>query len=279
MRMKTQLFFGALAYSLSLLSTEVQAGTPACTSLKERSAERHEIVVFSEDFDQKSRIPDSEYWSFIPAGAPVWQKHMSGSVREASVKKGKLILRARKKDGIYRCGGIWSLGKIAFGPGHRIEVGARFGRLAPGAWPAIWLMPEKPIYPGWPACGEIDIMEHLNCDDFVYQTVHSHFIHHHTAAGPSGDQQTPKIDIKAFHRYAVEISDDALVFYIDDIETFRHMNLHLPDERQRMQWPFKTRYYLILNLALGGWAGEIEDAELPVEMEVDYVRVTKLSEE
>ena len=75
MRMKTQLFFGALAYSLSLLSTEVQAGTPACTSLKERSAERHEIVVFSEDFDQKSRIPDSEYWSFIPAGAPVWQKH------------------------------------------------------------------------------------------------------------------------------------------------------------------------------------------------------------
>ena len=101
MRMKTQLFFGALAYSLSLLSTEVQAGTPACTSLKERSAERHEIVVFSEDFDQKSRIPDSEYWSFIPAGAPVWQKHMSGSVREASVKKGKLILRARKKDGIY----------------------------------------------------------------------------------------------------------------------------------------------------------------------------------
>lgn len=122
-------------------------------------------------------------------------------------------------------------------------------------------------------------MEHLNCDDFVYQTVHSHFIHHHTAAGPSGDQRTPKIDIKAFHRYAVEISDDALVFYIDDVETFRHMNLHLLDERQRMQWPFKTRYYLILNLALGGWAGEIEDAELPVEMEVDYVRVTKLSEE
>ena len=158
MRMKTQLFFGALAYSLSLLSTEVQAGTPACTSLKERSAERDEVVVFSEDFDQKSRIPDSEYWSFIPAGAPAWQKHMSESVREASVKKGKLILRARKKNGIYRCGGIWSLGKIAFGPGHRIEVGARFGRLAPGAWPAIWLMPEKPIYPGWPACGEIDIM-------------------------------------------------------------------------------------------------------------------------
>ena len=65
-RMKTQLFFGVLAYSLSLLSTEVQAGTPACTSLKERSAERNEVVVFSEDFDQKSRIPDSEYWSFIP---------------------------------------------------------------------------------------------------------------------------------------------------------------------------------------------------------------------
>ena len=102
MRMKAQLFFGALAYSLSLLSTEVQAGTPACISLKERFAERNEVVVFSEDFDQKSRIPDSEYWSFIPAGAPAWQKHMSESVGEASVKKGKLILRARKKDGIYR---------------------------------------------------------------------------------------------------------------------------------------------------------------------------------
>lgn len=134
MRMKTQLFFGALAYSLSLLSTEVQAGTPACTSLKERSAERHEIVVFSEDFDQKSRIPDSEYWSFIPAGAPVWQKHMSGSVREASVKKGKLILRARKKDGIYRCGvyGVWVRSLLVRDIGSKSEHGSADWRQEPG---------------------------------------------------------------------------------------------------------------------------------------------------
>ena len=89
MRMKTQLFFGALAYSLSLLSTEVQAGTPACTSLKERSAERHEIVVFSEDFDQKSRIPDSEYWSFIPAGAPVWQKQYVRECQGSQCQEGE----------------------------------------------------------------------------------------------------------------------------------------------------------------------------------------------
>ena len=281
MRMKTQLFFGALAYSLSLLSTEVQAGTPACTSLKERSAERHEIVVFSEDFDQKSRIPDSEYWSFIPAGAPVWQKHMSGSVREASVKKGKLILRARKKDGIYRCGGIWSLGKIAFGPGHRIEVGARFGRLAPGAWPAIWLMPEKPIYPGWPACGEIDIMEMgeqsgMAAGDSEKQV--NTAIHY----GPSAaahEQQYYKANVANslqdgnYHTYSLDWDENNLTISIDNVK------FHTFDISSNTY--FHDNFYILFNLAVGGAFTGITDINKltglkdgqKVNMYIDWVKI------
>ncbi|HOA80584.1 MAG TPA: family 16 glycosylhydrolase, partial [Defluviitaleaceae bacterium] len=56
-----------------------------------------------------------------------------------------------------------------------MEVNAKLSK-GQGSWPAIWMMPENSIYGSWPYSGEIDIMEHLNFDDFIYQTVHSEYI-------------------------------------------------------------------------------------------------------
>ena len=235
-----------------------------------------EEVVFFDGFDGPSADPDPRFWGYVPAGAAPWQRYMSGEAGDARVEAGKLVLRARKENGTYRCGGVRTLGKIAFGPGHRIEVRARIRTPAKGAWPAVWLMPERPLYPGWPDGGEIDIMEYLNHDGFIYQTVHSHYVHRHTPAGTTGDQRTTRLDPTQFHDYAVDLTDGALIFHVDGRETFRHENLHLDDEAQMRQWPFRCGYYLILNLALGGWAGEIADGELPALMEVDHVRVVRL---
>ncbi len=52
--------------------------------------------------------------------------------------------------------------------GGRVEVCARL-QAAKGAWPAIWMLPEKAE---WPKGGEIDIMERLNHDRIAYQTTH-----------------------------------------------------------------------------------------------------------
>lgn len=187
-------------------------------------------VVFLDEFDQKSRIPDPRYWSFVPADSPLWQVHMSGRKREARVRKGRLILEACKEKGQYRCGGIRSLGKVAFGPGHRFEIRARISKCGLGAWPAIWLLPERSTYPGWPEGGEIDIMEHLNSEPFVYQTVHSYFLHHHSTVGTIGDQRTTPLDVSKYHDYAVDLTSEALIFRIDGLEIFRHKNLHLTNE-------------------------------------------------
>lgn len=72
----------------------------------------------------------------------------------------------------YLTGGVYTKGKKLF-TGGRVEVCARL-QAAKGAWPAIWMLPEKAE---WPKGGEIDIMERLNHDRIAYQTTHSYYTH------------------------------------------------------------------------------------------------------
>ena len=73
----------------------------------------------------------------------------------------------------YLTGGLWTKDKRAF---HgRIEVRARLHG-AKGAWPAIWTLPYETDKYSWPMGGEVDIMERLNHDSIVYQTVHSLYL-------------------------------------------------------------------------------------------------------
>ena len=72
------------------------------------------------------------------------------------------------------------MGKVDFTFG-RVEVRARIPNHPDGAFPAIWLMPQKsaPLYSSWPNGGEIDIMEHIRQEDVIYQTVHTHYTFEH----------------------------------------------------------------------------------------------------
>lgn len=75
----------------------------------------------------------------------------------------------RAKDPVpYLTGGVHSKGKFDFHFG-KVQIRARF-KSAQGAWPALWMLGSKGR---WPGNGEIDLMEHLNFDEHVYQTVHS----------------------------------------------------------------------------------------------------------
>ena len=95
------------------------------------------------------------------------------------MRNGLLILKGIVNDNTeadaaqYLTGGLWTKDKRAF-HGGRIEVRARLHG-AKGAWPAIWTLPYETDKYSWPMGGEVDIMERLNHDSIVYQTVHSHY--------------------------------------------------------------------------------------------------------
>ena len=139
-----------------------------------RSDAVSEKIVFQDDFNQTDSIPDKTKWGLCKKGSPAWSKYLSESYDQAYVHDGKLVLIAEKVNGVYKTGGVQSLGKAEFQYG-KIEICARFTKTAKGGWPAIWMMPAKPVYSGWPACGEIVIMEQLNHDGIVYQTIHNHY--------------------------------------------------------------------------------------------------------
>lgn len=235
-------------------------------------------IVFWDDFDQTDSIPDISKWSLCPPQTSAWNRYMSNSYDQAYVSDGKLVLLGEKVGGTYKTGGVQSAGKFDFQYG-KVEVNARFTETAQGGWAAIWMMPKSstPIYNGWPACGEIDIMEQLNHDGYVYQTIHSHYKNTLGYNNPTPTITAP-INVGAFNTFGVEWTEESLVFSVNGVTTLTYPNLNLEDEDTKKQWPFCSPYYLILNPAVGGsgtWPGPITDTQLPAKMEVDWVRVTQ----
>lgn len=231
-------------------------------------------IIFYDDFDQADGL-DYDSWSHVLYGTAAWQIYMSGSPDQAYVRDGKLILAIEKKDGKVVSGGIKTQGKRWFN-NCRIEVCARFVDDAAGIGQAIWLMPEPAyqLYPGWPHGGEVDIMEHGYLNDYVQQTLHSHYIDIHMGK-PSGEAAYAGYNKETFNVYSADLTDEEIVFYTNDKETMRYANRHLPNESELMQWPFRGQYYLILSIGAAG-SSEVQDADVPSFMEVDWVRVTRL---
>jgi beta-glucanase (GH16 family) len=142
------------------------------STTSEPAGEKYELV-WSDEFDY-SGLPDSKKWSYDTEGnAYGWgnneaQKYTKAKLKNSQVKDGFLTITAIKEDSegkkytsarlITKSKGDWLYGKI--------EVRAKLpeGR---GMWPAIWMLPTKTPYGGWPACGEIDIMENVGYDPYV----------------------------------------------------------------------------------------------------------------
>ena len=157
----------------------------------------------------------------------------------------------------------------------RFEFRARLPE-GKGYWPALWMMPEDSVYRGWPASGEIDVMENRGSDPAtVLGTVHFGSSSRHAQSSgppyrfPSGDSVTN------FHVYAVEWSETAVSWYVDG-------NLY---ETQKSWWssggpypaPFDQPFYIIMNMAVGGnFVGSPDGVTaFPGDMQVDYVRAYK----
>ena len=148
----------------------------------------------------------------------------------------------------------------------RIEVCAKLPPHHRGLWPAIWLLPTDDEYGHWPSSGEVDIMEHVGWNPRAQSGVHA------DVEPPGQDAQDlyrssgPAHD--AFHVYSLVWRVDGMDVFVAGTGPHR-----LRSERG---WPFDKRFYLLLNVAVGGkWAGKhgIDERAFPATMEVAYVRV------
>lgn len=231
------------------------------------------IEAWRDDFNG-SRV-NEKYWSRIDKGAPDWRKNMSTRKDLVEVKGGNLILWGKKNDDLKAdpraclCGGIWTKDKRSF-TGGKFEIRAKFEDQK-GAWPAFWTVgkPKKgEAARGWPYEGEIDIVERLNADPFVYQTAHSafHDVEHHGDPPPGGRGAFKPGEYTVF---AVEIATNALIWSVNGKETFRYPRT----DSAPTQWPYECPQHLKLDMQLGGsWVGPVDLSTLPVATYVDWVR-------
>jgi beta-glucanase (GH16 family) len=145
----------------------------------------------------------------------------------------------------------------------KIEIRAKLPA-GVGTWPAIWMLGSNIPTVGWPACGEIDIMEHRGS----HLNTISGALHHPGHSGGNPDAGTVNISntTTEFHKYAVEWSASTIKFLVDDAVYFTFAN--------NASLPFNQNFFIILNVAMGGnYGGPVESGFTSAAMEIDYVRV------
>ena len=256
------------------------AGTSGSAQAAGPESPKHGEVLFFEDFD-RGEIPDPSVWKLCTYSHTAWGRYFSNTDGYSNVRieDGYLVLTADKTDGRYTTGGIRTV--KGFPAGTLVEVKARL-KPVKGGFPAIWQMPVngRP----WPMSGEVDIMEWVQGKpQSVYQTVHTKHIHQ-TAGDAGFTKHTDGIDFAEEHVYAAARTAEAVIFYIDGVETSRYPNEHLEGRAGDLQFPFTLLDFdIILNYSFGGefngggtWAGPIDDSELPGEMFIDWVKVTQI---
>ncbi|XMB72210.1 family 16 glycosylhydrolase [Mycoplasmatota bacterium WC30] len=236
--------------------------------------------VWCDEFNYEG-LPDSTLWSYDVGGSGWGNNELQYYTRDdldnASVSDGTLKITAIKEaySGndytsarlITKYKGEWLYGKI--------QVKAKLPS-GTGTWPAIWMLPTDWKYGGWPASGEIDIMEHVGYDpDHVFGTLHTGERYGGNAIGYTKTLLDSETE---FHVYEIEWEPGKIEVFIDGTSfgVFGFNPLYNIDVENTDAWPFDQRFHLLMNIAVGGdWGGAqgVDDTIFPQTMEIDYVRV------
>ena len=238
-------------------------------------------LVWSDEFDGESL--DQTKWNYeIGNGAGGWGnnelQYYTNSTKNCFIEDGVLNIKAIKENkgnSAYTSSRITTKGKGDYKYGRfEARMVIPQGR---GIWPAFWMMPTNSVYGGWPSSGEIDIMEHVGYDPYkIHCTVHND-----AGNGMNGQQKggykSFNTIYEQYHVYAVEWFPDCMKFYVDDTLVFTYS----PANRTQANWPYDQKFFMILNVAVGGnWGGVkgVDDSIFPQTLKVDYVRVYQAKE-
>ena len=245
------------ALMASACAPSVEANSPAPPTV-ERQAESQRQLLFADEFDapaldrSKWGVVGPDFWVNFEQQAYVDTPETIAFTSDAEgANGGALILRPVFRPGMdphperkadFLSGRLESKGKFDFTHG-RAEARIRMPD-ATGVWPAFWLLGNDK----WPETGEIDIMEYVGEKDWVGVALHGE--------GYSGE--TPLVDkyffpdgtdVTDWHVYAVEWTDQEILFEVDGQLTYR---VTRPMVEHYGKWSFDTPKFVILNFAVGG---------------------------
>jgi len=239
-----------------------------------------EMLVWSDEFDYTGP-PDPTKWAYETGGGGWGNRELqyyTNDTQNAWVSNGSLRIRALRKEfggHEFTSARLLTRGKADWLYG-RIEVRLKVP-MARGSWPAAWMMPSAHSFGAWPKSGEIDIMEHVGLDPgSVHGTVHTDKFNHTKKTQAGRVVRTTAHD---WHTYGVEWSPERIRFIVDG----RQYHVFQKESSAGWEaWPFDHRFYLILNVAVGGdWGGQkgidrdafLGDGQV---MEVAWARVYRL---
>ena len=245
-------------------------------------------LVWSDEFNTNGAVNATKWHhqTQIPAGGNWYnneEQHYTNFLSNSFVENGVLKIVAKREvlnnQGVtkqYTSARLNS--KFAYTYG-RVDIRAKVPTNQ-GTWPALWLLGKNITEPGgffaathgttpWPACGEIDIMEHGITPDrpgYVQSAIHTP-----SSSGATinhGDTIANNLGTD-FHVYSMNWSPFQIMFLLDGVPFYTYN----PSVKNASTWPVTADQYLLLNIAMGGVAGNIPSNFNQATMEIDYVRV------
>ena len=243
-----------------------------------------DVLLWSDEFSSGD-VPDPDVWSY-DLGASGWGnrelQEYTSRPENARIENGELIITVLSQNtgAPFTSARIRSQDKVTVKYGT-IEARIRMPDLADGLWPAFWTLGNSFSEVGWPACGELDIMEMGNSSaiqaGLVNQRVGSaaHWEHNggYATYGKYYDAPAPLNEGYQVHR--MEWTPDFVRTYVDGALIWE---MAIDPENCADCTEFHEPHFMILNVAVGGNYPNILapsgiTAPLPAEMMVDYVRV------
>jgi beta-glucanase (GH16 family) len=245
------------------------------------------ILLWSEEFgDYQNGVLSPDTWNFdigdgSSAGLVGWgNNELQYYTSNAVSIDGNLVIKATRLDATadlecYYGPAQWQSGKI-----HTArKIGFKYGLLeivaktptGVGTWPALWLLGDN-LLDGvaWPQCGEIDILENTGAHPFQVQgTIHGPGYFGEEGLTKIIQSKTPLSD--SFHTFAIAWDENSIEWFFDGAS----YNKIRKDEvlASGKSWPFDQEFYLIMNLAIGGWfAGEVDPLLKSAEFTVESIK-------
>jgi len=224
-------------------------------------------LVWSDEFNYNG-LPDTLKWGnetgFVRNNE--LQYYTKQRLENSRVVNGNLLIIGRKesfKNANYTSASLVTDGKKSWTYG-KLEARIKLPK-GQGMWPAFWLLGQNIHTVGWPKCGEIDIMEHINNEDLLHGTLHW-FDQKHVSSGG-----TTPCDVTKYHNYSIEWDKEFVRLLLDGQ---KYWEVNIKDGINSTE-EFHSPHYIILNLAIGGdWPKNPDQTTaFPDTMYVDYVRV------
>lgn len=183
------------------------------------------------------------------------------------------IVALQPSPGVYTSARLKTQGQFSMSYG-RLEARMMIPE-GQGFWPAFWLMGNNLTTVGWPICGELDVMEHINAPspDYVLGSVHM------PGSGGNGTHQYTSSGYSAagWHTYGMIWTKGSVQFYVDSPSNIYANCPAAYFPSSSAAWPFDSGNpnFIILNLSVGGTlpGSPNTSTPFPSQLLVDYVRI------